>query len=337
MLPSEIKDILLNDDLERLKKYRFLRSNVYGSKGKTLLHYAAKYCNEAETLKHCVNTLKINPNALTKRGKLLALHVSCISGKLCNAKFLLSYSESLLESCETFGETALGLAAKNNHTDLAVLLHQKGANLNTTNKLNWTPLHWACKNKNPNLVNYLILSGANPDCINSSGDSCLHLAVESDCIQTVNLLLPCVFPLHVSQRGTIIHYSYKNPEMTDFLLEKTIWKQFPKLSILLDIQASAHIIVKHCLNELKGQALCEIVKRDRDDLVKELYFKHIIKEDFLMLMTQAQLRPKCEKIVLSLSRWQIIKKILFVYKNEHQNNCINRLPVSLIRELISFV
>ncbi|OMJ84159.1 hypothetical protein SteCoe_14785 [Stentor coeruleus] len=335
ILPSEVKESLILNDLASLEKFHLLRGKAYGKKGKTILHYAAKYCSSTEILSYCTKTLKVNPFAVSKRGKLQAIHVSCIYGKLNIAKHLISLPEACLETVDIDGETPLSLASKHNHTDLAVFLLEKGANVSHKNKQSWTPIHWACKNGNTVLVHYLLKAGANTNFLTANGENCLHLAAESGCVHTVELMLTCIFPLSLSKKGSLLHHCYKKPEVMDYVLENTPWKNFPKLPILLEINAPVNIIVKHCAQELQTQAFVLVLRYDRDDLIKELYFRHLIQEAMIMNLTQVNMGNKCRATVVSLSRWQAVKKILFVITYAKESTCILGLKSSLIRELIS--
>ena len=333
-LPSEIREALLSNNVNTLKGLRLLRGKVYGKQGKTLLHCAAKYCDDPQIPTYCVQSLKIKPNSLSKRGKLTALHVSCTYGKLAIAKYLASLLETSLDTCDIYGETALGLAAKHNCTELAVFLHQKGSSLQCKNKLNWTPLHWASKNGNQFLVNYLLTAGADPRSVNSSFENSLHLAVESGSVETVQLLLVHVFPLIMSRKGTILHHS-QSPEMMNFILLNTALQNLPKLGLLLDIKAPANVIMQHCVQELQGNGIFLVFRNDREDVLQEICIKCLIGESTIQMIAKLPMTTKCKIVIDYWARWQVIKKIIFVYKYTPMYHCINRLPRSLIREIIS--
>ena len=326
-----------NEDLDSFKKLRLPKRAVYGKNGKNLVHMAAKYCESTEILDYCIYDLKIKPSTMLKKVKSRALHIACKYGKASITKFLANLADANLEILDNNGETPLSLAAKHNHIDLVVYLQQLGASLHNCNKNGWTPLHWASKNGNSDLVYYLIQAGANPNALTNSKENCLHLAAESDCINTVSTLLDYVFPLLLSCRGTLIHHCSKNPKILNFVLANTPWKNFPKLPILLEINAPVYIIVEHCIPEIQGNALKLVAMNDREDLIKELYFKHVFAESGIEMLLQCALKPKCKKVINFLSKWQVIKKILFVYKFSCRTFCKYRLSKSLLREIVSCI
>lgn len=332
-LPLEVREALLNNDVNELQKLRLLKGSVYGKKGKTLLHYASKYCTSPKVPIFCVQILKVSAKAMMKRGKASALHVSCKYGRLETAMFLVSVSESCLALSDIQGETPLGLAAKHNHTDLAIMLHRKGGKLQSKNKEFWTPLHWAAKNGNSLLVNYLISESADPNVRTNLYENSLQLAAESGSIETVKILLEFVSDLEISKKGTLIHHAYQNPEMIQFLLTNTKWNNYPKLPLLLEIKAPVDLIMRNCTNELT-HALILVFRSDREDILEEMCKNYLIQEACILKLEKSLVSGKCKKVVSFWARWQVIKKILFVQKFDEKKNCISRLPNGLIREIV---
>ena len=334
-LPSEAKQAILTNDLNLVNSVRLLKGKVYGNKGKTFLHYIAKYCEDSLLAGFCINKLKVNPNSLSKKGKVSPLHTACKYGKVQTARFLLALPQINKELQDNDGETPLTIACKYNQTEVALLLLQQGANVQSQNKKNWTALHWASKKGNYLLVTILIQAGINPSVVTKNNENCLHLAAESGCVQTIETLLKLIFPLLLSNKGTLLHHSYQHPEVQDYLLTNTTWKDFPKLQILLEINAPVYIIMKHCTSELGIKVLGLIIRFDRADILQEMSSRHLISENDIGNLSKGPVFGKCEVLLRSLNRWQSVKKILFVHKFSMKT--IVNLPQGLLRELIMYI
>jgi len=66
-----------------------------------------------------------------------------------------------------FDYTALHMAARNGHIEMAQLLVTQGADIDARNKSGMTPLHWAARTGQLSVVQYLVSQGAE---INALGD-----------------------------------------------------------------------------------------------------------------------------------------------------------------------
>lgn len=91
---------------------------------------------------------------------------------------LLIDKEALVKSSDTIGMTALHYAVMNEDTGLVKLLIAKGADVNKRSKLEGTPLETACwYHDNPDLAEYLVSAGAQINSDNFNEWSPLSLAV----------------------------------------------------------------------------------------------------------------------------------------------------------------
>ncbi|XP_050235914.1 ankyrin repeat-containing protein P16F5.05c [Mercurialis annua] len=80
-------------------------------------------------------------------------------------KSLASFGVSL-DSKDSFGRTALHMAAANGHLTIVEYLISQEVDLNASNEENNTPLHWACLNGRVEVVKKLILAGASLSLLN---------------------------------------------------------------------------------------------------------------------------------------------------------------------------
>ena len=334
-LPSNAKQAITDSDLNLISSLRLLKGKAYGSKGKTVLHYVAKYCDDCLVASFCINKLKVNPDAVTKKGKLSVLHVACKYGKLNLIKYFLELQNISKDVQDSEGETPLTTSLKYDQTDAALMIIHSSPDLSLKNKQGWTALHWSSKKGNLIVTTLLIQLGQNPNSLTKQNETSLHLSIESGCIYTIEALIKLVNPLHLSNKGTLIHHSQGLPDITDYLLSNTIWKDFPKLHLLLTIQSPVSTILKHASSELVLQALDPILTFDRADLILEMSNRHLIPEGTINQLLTKKLSSKCEALLVHLNRWQIVKKVLFVHK--FSTKTTSNLPQGLLRELFMYI
>ena len=335
ILPSDVKQAILDSDVSLISRVRLLKGKVYGGKGKTVLHYVAKYCDDCLVASFCINKIKVNPNALSKKGKISALHVACKYGKLNLIRFFLDLQNISKDVQDAEGETPLATSIKFDQTDAALMMIHSSCQLGLKNKQGWTALHWASKKGNLIVTTLLVQLGQNPSIVTKQNETSLNLAVESGCIYTVEALIKLVSPVHLSNKGTLIHHSRGVPDMTDYLLCNTVWKDFPKLHLLLDIQAPVDIIFKHAHSELVLKALDIILNFDRADLIEEMSSRHLIDETIIQQLSEKKVFSKCEVLLRNLNRWQSVKKVLFVHMFSMKTT--THLPQGLLREILMYI
>ena len=85
-----------------------------------------------------------------------------------------------------FGETPLMYVALVGDVPRAKKLLARGAHVN---KDGWTPLHYASTKGQATMVNLLLASGALPNEISPEGNTALFMAVQTDSLETVQLLI----------------------------------------------------------------------------------------------------------------------------------------------------
>lgn len=85
-----------------------------------------------------------------------------------------------------FGETALMYVALLGDTTRAQKLIARGAKVN---KQGWTPLHYASTKGQAATVRLLLSNGALPNDISPEGNTALFMAVQTDSLETVQLLI----------------------------------------------------------------------------------------------------------------------------------------------------
>ena len=87
------------------------------------------------------------------------------------------------------GASALILASGKGFTQIATLLINKGANVNTANRNGWTPLMGAASNGHHKIVTLLLANGANVNARHSYGWTALKLASQKKHKEVMDLLV----------------------------------------------------------------------------------------------------------------------------------------------------
>src|SRR3990167_527415 len=88
-----------------------------------------------------------------------------------------------------YGSTALIIATEKGHTDIALLLIEKGADLNIKNRDGDTALIIATEKGHTDIAHLLIEKGANVNIRNEGGDTALIVAAEKRHTDIAHLLI----------------------------------------------------------------------------------------------------------------------------------------------------
>ncbi len=99
---------------------------------------------------------------------------------------LLANPKTDVNLANQFGETPLMYVALMGDVPRAKKLLARGA---LVNKEGWTPLHYASTKGQATMVNLLLASGALPNEISPEGNTALFMAVQTDSLETVQLLI----------------------------------------------------------------------------------------------------------------------------------------------------
>lgn len=94
------------------------------------------------------------------------------------------------DSVDEDGYTPLHRAAYSNNVDIAKILIQYGANVNSRTEYQWTPLHSAVKWSNAETAAFLLQHGADVNAISEGQQTPLHIAATvSNCRETAMTLM----------------------------------------------------------------------------------------------------------------------------------------------------
>ncbi|MFT4314280.1 MAG: ankyrin repeat domain-containing protein [Wolbachia pipientis] len=160
---------------ELIRKERISSINVPSSYGETFLHLAAK-SEKLDIVQYLVNEKGADITAINrdkKTPKDLAIEKNCTS---------------MVEFLEQAQQEKLFDAAKQGNLSMVRSLISQGANVDSRDHNNWTPLHCATVNGHLELVKYLLEKGADVLAKNNH-DMVLHLAVSSDKEEIIKLVL----------------------------------------------------------------------------------------------------------------------------------------------------
>jgi ankyrin repeat protein len=120
---------------------------------------------------------------------LTALHKAAKQGLSESYKLLVARADTLLESRDHLGRTALRYASVNGYVHTVQVLLQCGADINAVDSLGRTALFSASSSGQIDVVVCLLKAGADVNVVDSAGDSALVAAVHSGGVVLTRLLL----------------------------------------------------------------------------------------------------------------------------------------------------
>lgn len=163
--------------------------------GETPLHWAAQGINsmdrQVDLVEFAETLIKygadVNRQTGPGRANKTPLNYAALSNNLAVARALIAHGAGV----EGGGSSPLGDSGGNgDYVEMAQLLVENGAGVNTRSTGGWYPLHPAASRCNIKVTNFLLARGANPNALNGDGKAALHLAAGSDyCVTTVEALL----------------------------------------------------------------------------------------------------------------------------------------------------
>lgn len=127
----------------------------------------------------------LNPNSINNKQQP-ALMQAIRDGAWKSFDIILANPKTDVNLGNQFGETPLMYVALLGDTARAQKLIARGAKVN---KDGWTPLHYASTKGQAAMVKLLLANGALPNEISPEGDTALFMAVQTDSLETVQLLI----------------------------------------------------------------------------------------------------------------------------------------------------
>lgn len=115
----------------------------------------------------------IHVDAMNAKGET-ALHIACRRNDMDMAKILLERDANVNSKSDDYN-SPLHELTENDNQELAELLIKHGANVNIRDKIGWTPLHEACKKGHAEFVVFLLRNGANINAQDCKGYTALHI------------------------------------------------------------------------------------------------------------------------------------------------------------------
>lgn len=187
-------DAIQNGDTQYLASLLNTNPNLAKKKteqGISLLQFAA-YCKNSEAVK----LLKLYLDELT-------LHELACIGDVDGIKKILSKNPQLIDSFSADGFTPLGLAAYFGHVELVrfLLIQNANPNVPSNNSFRVTPLHSACASSNLEIAKLLIEYHADVNTKQQKGVTPLHSAAHNGNKDLVRLLVRTGADLHVKMEN----------------------------------------------------------------------------------------------------------------------------------------
>ncbi|MBM5782284.1 MAG: hypothetical protein FJ368_02555 [Pelagibacterales bacterium] len=146
---------------------------------------------------------QIDLSSSDKFGGITSLMSATIDGDLEGVRFFARNNPTTVNQKNLGGATALNIAARVSDFEIAKVLVEKGANVNSSDNEGWTPLMRASLSKNKDIVNLLLNNGASTSKINYFGESAIIHASFSDCNECLFLILILDRMNHFSDKITL--------------------------------------------------------------------------------------------------------------------------------------
>lgn len=116
------------------------------------------------------------------------LHIAILNEHTDIAKMLIEFGANI-NIQDSGGLTPLHIAAFNGDRDLVSLLLDHKVNINCCCDEMWTPLHYAAAVDNAEIIHVLVKAGAKIEYLDKENNTPLHVAVKNGCVAAVKCLL----------------------------------------------------------------------------------------------------------------------------------------------------
>ncbi len=132
---------------------------------------------------------QIDLSSSDKFGRINSLMSATADRDLEGVRFFSKNNPTTVNQKNIGGATALNIAARISDFEIAKVLVERDANVNSSDNEGWTSLMRAALSKNKDIVNLLLNNGANASNLNSFGESAIIHAAFSDCNECLFLIL----------------------------------------------------------------------------------------------------------------------------------------------------
>lgn len=151
------------------------------------IHYAIRY-GLKEILRVLLFEYYVCPNYANKDDEAPIHYAAKYSNRAMLDILLSNDDEIFIDMDDKDKNTALHLACRRGHYEIAELLLEKGADPNFKNRYGNTPLHFAATSRNLSLLCLLVFKGGNPCAINGEEQAPIDL-LNPDKLKTFSMLI----------------------------------------------------------------------------------------------------------------------------------------------------
>jgi ankyrin repeat protein len=338
-VPNTIIDAFESGDLGILNDLELNTKKEFGSKGKTLLHIAAKYTSSVEIIRFIIRKIGISPRSTCLTARKTALHYACRKGCLAVVRFLVEDCRTNINASMKGKMTPVLIAAKYQRTDIVFYIISKGGNIHHTDIRGWGLVHFAAKSGNYELLIALECLGLSLHSLTKNNELPLHLASESGNIAVIRHLMSIGQDIYAyDSKGKNILEHATDWMTIHWILSNTLWviMKDKVLISLLKLKAPIEILLHYCEDYLR---LGHAVIFDRQDIIQFLVRTEKVKLETLI---NCSLGKNVSKWVANETLWKKKLGLLYVYKHSklntpHLHLPFTRLPSCLIREIAHYL
>ena len=155
---------------------------------KSYVQWLTEYYFKLESMRHHIRNIGKSEEDYLAREPNPFL-VACVFGFLDVVERHSTEDQAMLNAQNSWSRTGLFLACKYGHVDIALILLEKGASVNTKDIIGNTPLHFAVRTRNEALVRLLLEAGADIESKDECGFGPLYTAVRIGSLPMVQMLL----------------------------------------------------------------------------------------------------------------------------------------------------
>ena len=272
----------------------------------------------ANHIEAAINLNKLKP--ITDNSTLSLLTTAIENNNIEWFGKLLKYNLINLDEKNEDGNNALAFAAYHGRKEIVKLIldadhiSNKKKYVNTTNKINATPLYLAAQNNHPDIVSLLLNEGADINIPHESNTTPLVIAAKSGHLKIIDILLKHDADINIANKSglTALHYAAKNGHLgvAKKLLEKgadiTSKPLFGDTPFQTAMQ-NKHIAIARCINQHELRQFLNNIMNKPDN--EYLYSLSVFSFSFQAGCSYGQIKEAAQALLMAHTDESSIKNL----------------------------